>query len=396
MFIDKNVFLRKLNKKQLIITSIVLFVLLVFIGGFVFFCQRYRLNRRIVSTEFINDELEEDIAIIEDSSYPIVLDFEVEFLDKPELVDKEFDFYQWDDFEDNLKYIREVYKTGVVKSGAVVNELGQEYDLSGYEVYFFFFNSYELRLLYSDLKPVQFVIDYGFYHPSSTNITYSLKEEIEYQDDVPQKGVVNLYSIKFSNIFGIQTLLQEESDEGYLYSSFFSGFREKNLDESDSLIPVDSLGENIIYLIENDDYYRFIMFSPEGFPQMVRMNIGQSLIIGYEIMGYNYSMRDVYDCRFFYPIYRGNTNELEKVGYSTGGREVYLHKDRDNEHLQYLYNENYLEGQMYMFNEIEEDKDEPFSYEEFVEQYPVVYVRVPFENIVYFVRRDFKVPCLIP
>jgi hypothetical protein len=345
-----------------------------------------------------------------------LVDFEVEFLDKPQLVEKDFDIFIPEDYfwnegekEEAMDY---KFKTGVVTAGRYVNEMGEEYDLEDYEVYFLFFSKcIRLRVLHSDTRDIQFIVGHEYGHPACISPVYSFSKNV-----IPNKEgsqVIDLFDLspEFNEVFDLEPFLEDSvSDLGYFYNTrfFLDGYSEyllTYLEPIEGLVPVDSYGETVVYLIDNPEAFSFVIFSPEGFPRAVEMNYRDSLfsdsgvlkhllesipitLLDGETVEYKYSRWDPDTC-IKDPIYSTTTEGLEVIGEAIDGSNIFIKQDWDESYLENIYENHYLAETRYVYNDIEEDDETPYTYEQFVEALPVIYWEAPFGKVLRFVRYDF-------
>lgn len=400
--------MRKLTRKEkiiLIITGIILItVILVDLTLFYTSFKKEGIGRGFSRYWSKEQESSTPKELIKNSLE--LQDFNVEFLETPQLVDENFELLKL-----NEEYVEEInykFKTATVTSGRYINQVGESYDLEGYEVYSLYNDCNRLRILYSDVKDVQFIIDYNFSHPSCPNPTYSLPE-----NTMPVEGkseTIYLYDLtyEFNKVFdNIDFLLEEKlSDLGYQYHQLPSSYSEQlfdYLDTLEGLIPVDSYGEKIVYLKESDESFSFIMFNSEGFPIDIEMTYEGVLFSNYidndfpitlengKVLEYEYSRWEPDTC-VRNPIHGLTTEGLKAIGEAIDGSTIFINENTDDSYLKNIYTNHYLEEEVYIYNSIEEDSQSPYSYEKFIESYPVIYWQAPFGKVLKFVRYDFIRP----
>lgn len=392
---------------SIVFTDLLLFYTSLKKGGIARGFSRYWREEQVTSLE----EESEMSSLSELPSRTLELvDFEVEFLDTPVLADTEFELLDLsDDYVEKINYN---FKTGLVTSGRYINDEGAGYDLVGYESYFLFLNNgcNRLRLLYSDEKEVQFVVGYDFRHPSCPNPTYSLMADIVPHEG--ESGTVYLGELvsDFNYVFdGIHSFLADNvSDLGYRYKTlsllyYYSEYALDYLDNLEGLIPIDSYGDRVVYLKESDESFRFVFFNVEGFPVELEMTYEESLYPDFlnhsvsivlengEKVDYKYSRWDPDSC-VRNPVYGSTVEGLQVVGEAMDGSSVFVKEGRDDSYLKNIYRNRYLNEERHLFNEIEEDSEVPYTYEEFIKVLPVIYWQSPFGKVLRFVRYDFLIP----
>lgn len=302
----------------------------------------------------------------------------IDFLDKPELVDKTFDlFTPSPDGKDADESLSKVYKTGVVTAGNIVK--GD--DIVGYTSYLLMYEEYYYEVTYVRIL-----------HNDSSNITYYMSSSGTYNFSSPVesadlKATVHMASLKGfgDDVFrfgGLPSLSVNNLEYDTLSFTF------ELIDESE-LKKVDKLGEHdlyakivddgSVYLKEKDGTYSSLSYVPPIGRKLEYQNGGVEIFFttndGKKLV-YNYRYFPTKDCRRKGITFSNDPiPSFEKIGSLLDGKPVYQKKDRMDSTL--------IDGYKNILFQV------PYSYSRYEKSYPVIYIETPIGRMVELRREDF-------
>lgn len=317
--------------------------------------------------------------------------FVIEFFEKPQRVDKNFDFFKPIEGEGDVdELFKSVYITGKVKSGSIDGN-----DLAGYTSYLL--NGY-VRILHHDQK----------------NITYFLSVS-EYTKDVEYQAHPNVHMPRYTSflhdafidpIFRIGNIVKSDKGRRYLVSRGCFPFLERTLEVVDTVnghnIYIDPLSdEGLMFVMNKDGTYSSLRYEiPFGgkinmddyYALTFRVNNSYDFTGLYSFYRFTYTSYMLSKCREGYIFRSPDSLNLEKVGTLRNGDPVYQEKDRKS--VEDFYME-YKASSKNINNTINQDDDSPYTFEQFEKSFPVLYWLSPFGTFIRFERFDFvpDFPC---
>lgn len=305
----------------------------------------------------------------------------IDFLEEPELVKKQFDFFkpytqEGKEIDPDDDSFHKVYITGTVITGTIAGN-----NLAGYTSYLL---NDTIRILHNDKK----------------NITYFLTELSMYQYSFVEANP-NVHGLSSNLIYPMDVFVNSlfetndfvESDKGHKYR-VLSGFEYIS---EDMLEVVDTVGGHNIYLkvIEFDGlmYVRNKDGTYSGLEYQIpfREDSSNNLVTFKTTKGFDftasYTTYNWSACGAGLPLVSPSNLSLEKVGTIPSGDSLYRDKDGEGESGGMYYE--YIKTSTYMYNKISEDDETPYTLEQFENSYPVIYWESPFGFFVKLVREDY-------
>ncbi|MBW6441869.1 hypothetical protein K0B04_03110 [Patescibacteria group bacterium] len=338
-----------------------------------------------------------------------VENLEVSFYGYPLEVKKEFDLFNPRQMADGVLYdqdsdLTKTFKTGDVAGGYFYDPAGLKIDLSGYQVFVLEYNCFYFRVLANDSNDNILILSYRFYHPSCWYDESELKDHVS---DIHR-------AVDFDYIFDLDytSWYQFKSDGGYEFNFSTLPNLESTFTSRDGLEIVDERdGEYIYRNPDEKEYESFIIFTSEGFystgvhiPSIYDRKIddenywwqhdfSQTIsikLVNGETVTYTYTMLscDEVNCSTYY-VDKSSFESFKYIGKGIDGSEIFTKKDSNNSFLKEIYSKYYIDGNVNVNNEIMEDDDTPFTYEQFLESIPVIYWKNPFGKMLRFIRWDF-------
>ncbi len=312
-----------------------------------------------------------------------VEDFEIEFFDEPEPIEKRFYFFA------SGNPVQVTSKNGEVISGTI---LSSGKSLVGYDYYLLKSDSigkypYD-RIIYSESESLGYVL-YTVPGP------YTLLDDRVFEDFYPEKELFqHLIGVKDAFVPDILKEDNEEfkSDNGnrYLYREnfvFINGFVEI----------VDQVGDvNIYYRGTNDLGSHYIRNNDGTYsslnlvPPFVEMEKGEGISLNLSLSFvtntgetvtniYDYGSRYCFDDEGL-DFSRAPLSMFEKIGKFSNGDSVYQKKDRKDASLQFYYD---------VYVENGHSKDAP-EYEVYEKSYPIIYWQDPFGRFMALYNADYR------
>jgi len=295
----------------------------------------------------------------------------INFLEKPQLVEGDFDFLDLECFWMQ----KGIYKTGVVTSG---NASGV--NLAGYTSYFISGTMADARILHDERKNLTYVLDVD---QLCLNHIESVPANIFLYVNYPQ-GVFNNPSFETNNPF--------ITDRGHIFENLG---HLKYLPEN-SLEAIDTIAGNNIYKGINDSKGYFYIKNRDGVYSKLLYNFpfGHSLDkYTWELKfktdkGFDFlaSYEYVFLCNLQLTYSDLSLSSLEQVGVLANGDSIYQEKDREGVREFYEYYKGSTRNEI---NSIKQDDEAPYTFEQFEKSYPVLYWQSPFGDLVEFSRHDF-------
>ncbi|MBN2016189.1 hypothetical protein JW766_05135 [Candidatus Dojkabacteria bacterium] len=326
-----------------------------------------------------------------------IIQIEVDFFNEPEMVTgfslfktREVNGTFYDPDED-----AKFYKAGKVAEGSY-----KGMDFQGYDYYVV---DYSPQVSTEGLDLVRFIkkegenqihfIQYYLYPGNSEVIEDNIfKWDFE---------IVDLYKNVSFFIDEEESMWQVEvvSDNGNMYR--YSGYEGIPFSDLD-LLEVDSIDGVKVYIAkENKDGSSYVK-SADGFIHELSYvpEIVEEIIDSYD-EPISITWSDGSSNRSFYDYISiggcfGNlieveeidSNVLSKTGTGSEGSTIYEYTDQNDSYRREVYQE-YIDGELYKYNDISEDDGGPFSYDKFVTKHPVFYWKDPFGRFIKFASRDF-------
>ncbi len=396
--------------------ALILFLLILFIlislttYGYISYSSNRQSNTAQIDPQEQEEE-EETEENSEEESTAKVVDLEVEFLGVPLKTNNKFDIatsiyneYMKEYIDLDESFVVE-YKTGRIKKGFFIDDEELTHDLSGYDIYLLstledFSYVYAVRIAYLDKNSPIFIL------------SIDQRESGDPLEEDLQRNVIDISSDEIidQNIFrssvfysGTQYDSKKISDKGNVFQdgSFIARPMKEDLAK---LKEIDSFGEVKIYNYKVNIGGYSVIQSPEGFLQEVvyvpsiveYIDSDPKVELTLDKTGvktkHTYDYISIGDCfGNSLEIADVKDTELTSIGKAKDGSPVYVKIDKNDTYLKKLYNEDYLSENLEMnkYNEITEDDATPFTYEKFVDAYPVLYWKDPFNRYIMFARRDF-------
>ena len=355
------------------------------------------LNEENISEE--QEKEEEETPTEPDSTVDsqVIKGLTVRFLGTPKVVDKEFNLEKPTKYEDGTTTdiddeLKTVYKTADVVAGTYMDE-----SLAGCEVYVLKYESYgdAARVISCSTNSTVYVLQ-----------SYAIENGPFFGEDeanvVHVAGDDALYDA-FSNPYLKRANTKVTSDKGVVFEI---GSHRLELYKSSELVKVDSIKEWDVYDLVTGGKGELLVKTPEGFYQILVLEPG---IVYYDkdqeydpkvsiALTKGGSFNAVYDyvsiggCfNNYLEIEETSMSTLTKIGVGKNGDNIYQKSDRNDAYLKKIYADDYAlkDGGVYEWNSIKDDDDAPYSYEKFIDSYPVIYWQDPYGRIVKFARRDF-------
>lgn len=353
----------------------------------------------------IGEELEKEFV-------PSLVDLEIDLLGVPLKINNKFDItdvYQDEYIKDPIDLDESFivgYKTGSIKKGRFMESEQLAYNLSGYDIYVLSTLEehdyvYAVRIAYLDDNSPIFILSQDQREPGDL-LDISLK---------PNVINISSYKITDQSLFGLDIFKgmkynsKKVSDNGNTFTLGAPIFKPL-VEELSKLEEIDSFGEVKIYNYKVDIEGYSVVESPEGFLQKV---VYVPSIVEYvssdpkveivldktgEETEHFYDYISIGGCsENDLEVANVKDTELRSIGKAKDGNPIYVKINRNDSYLKKLYNEDYLSpgSEMNKYNYITEDDITPFTYEQFVDAYPILYWKDPFGRYIMFARRDFVI-----
>jgi len=358
---------------------LIVFLVLVSVTS-VFFFYYYHINSLNIFREDIqlSNELRQRRGV-ENSG---VEDLVIEFLDTPRLVDKKFDLFEpfkYSDEEGEVdpdnEYFNTVFMTGIVKSGGIKGN-----DLTGYTSYLL---DDTVRILHHDQKNITYIL---------TELAPPVYVFEEYSPNVFEVDIADPIWLFTESIFTPEAIV--ESDNGHKYVVLHGC----EYIPEDALTIIDKVKDYNIYEITANDESLMYVRNKDGTYSALRYILPfehhsenyEGYIISfktnsdYDFTG-SYSAR-LFNCNTGYTISHKSLSAFEQVGTLSNGEIIYQDKSKDR--FEDVY-EVYVDTSTNIGNSIQEDDEVPYTFERFLENYPIIYWQSPFGHFIEFQRWDF-------
>lgn len=336
----------------------------------------------------------------------IIKDLVIDFLEEPKLVDKKFDLVkQWEsDGTDEDDSLKKAYKTGVVQKGFASGK-----NISGYTSYLLLYEIFDGE--FSFVRILSKGNDDNIYYLGDNHGAVMWNGPVLGGMDENFQDNVYVYVRMDSDIFLPNFLQFEKSevnnfdviidDKGNKYTLLSGWYWFSNT----QLVEISTIRGGSIYKLKENDiglmfvrskdgvYYSFVLLLPFGDRDANSLNTSLLLNLNNGIkLTHTYWYYESSFCASLKPHVRISNDPIssfEKIGTVSNGDNIYQKIDRNDEYLKKLYEEDYIKGTAFEYNEIEDDDTTPYTYERFIKEYPVIYWQDPFGRMIELTREDF-------